>query len=327
MFRTPDKNTTVALAGLRVFPIDPGTNKPTTWAAVASRFPGIEFPGTADVEVALHGDQLNVKWKTNIGTEGNATLPRSEASKDSTYAPLADVKTWDQFKNFIGGLNHRQYIFRGQKHRNRLRTRFHRSGRADLAWYQEVDIPALYKHLSSRTTHIFNLAIADEYGAFFNLAQHHGYPTPLLDWTYSPYVGAFFAYRHILNSEADVADDDKMVRIFVFDQLTWRARRHQSIVLSPFRPHFSLMEFVAIENPRTIPQQSISSVTNVDDIEGHIREHERVLQLPFLRVIDLPHRERRRVMQDLSTMGITAGSLFPGFDGACEELRERYFDL
>jgi hypothetical protein len=30
-------------------------------------------------------------------------------------------------------------------------------------------------------------------------------------------------------------------------------------------------------------------------------------------------------MQELSMMGLTAGSLFPGFDGACEELRERNF--
>jgi len=26
-------------------------------------------------------------------------------------------------------------------------------------------------------------------------------------------------------------------------------------------------------------------------------------------------------------MGITAGSLFPGLDGACEELRERFFEF
>jgi hypothetical protein len=31
------------------------------------------------------------------------------------------------------------------------------------------------------------------------------------------------------------------------------------------------------------------------------------------------------VMNDLSRMGITAGSLFPGLDGACEELKERNF--
>jgi hypothetical protein len=31
--------------------------------------------------------------------------------------------------------------------------------------------------------------------------------------------------------------------------------------------------------------------------------------------------------QDLALMGITAGSLFPGLDGACLQLKERYFDL
>jgi hypothetical protein len=30
-------------------------------------------------------------------------------------------------------------------------------------------------------------------------------------------------------------------------------------------------------------------------------------------------------MKDLSTMGITAGSMFPGFDGIYEQLREKYF--
>jgi hypothetical protein len=33
------------------------------------------------------------------------------------------------------------------------------------------------------------------------------------------------------------------------------------------------------------------------------------------------------VMQKLSKMGITADSLFPGLDGACEELRERNFSF
>jgi hypothetical protein len=32
-------------------------------------------------------------------------------------------------------------------------------------------------------------------------------------------------------------------------------------------------------------------------------------------------------MRELGYMGITAGSLFPGIDGACEELRERNFDI
>ena len=48
---------------------------------------------------------------------------------------------------------------------------------------------------------------------------------------------------------------------------------------------------------------------------------------PYLSAIDLHVGEQRAVMQDLALMGITAGSLFPGLDGACLQLKERFFDL
>jgi hypothetical protein len=40
---------------------------------------------------------------------------------------------------------------------------------------------------------------------------------------------------------------------------------------------------------------------------------------------DLPASERATVMAELELMGINAGSLFPGLDGACEQLKERFF--
>ena len=48
---------------------------------------------------------------------------------------------------------------------------------------------------------------------------------------------------------------------------------------------------------------------------------------PYLRAIDLPVGERKKVIRELGYMGITAGSLFPGLDGACEELKERNFEI
>lgn len=88
----------------------------------------------------------------------------------------------------------------------------------------------------------------------------------------------------------------------------------------------SIAEFSAIENERLIPQQAVSMVTNIDDIESYIQEVEATNGRQYLSAFDLPVRERKHVMQELSMMGITAGSLFPGLDGACEELKARNFE-
>lgn len=68
-------------------------------------------------------------------------------------------------------------------------------------------------------------------------------------------------------------------------------------------------------------------MTNIDDIESYIARCEKRQKTNYLAAIDLPARERNTVMRELSVMGITAGSLFPGLDGACEELKERFFSL
>jgi hypothetical protein len=147
------------------------------------------------------------------------------------------------------------------------------------------------------------LNVPAQNGAFFNLAQHYGYPTPLLDWTYSPFVEAFFAYQRVKNSEAARAPEDAKVRIFIFDQKLWQATFIQFVKLTACRPHFSIMEFIAIDNERLIPQQSISSVTNIDDIETYVRSTESE-ERRYLQIVDLPLKERPLVMRELSMMGI-----------------------
>jgi hypothetical protein len=87
----------------------------------------------------------------------------------------------------------------------------------------------------------------------------------------------------------------------------------------------TVREFIAIENERMIPQQAASTVTSIDDIEAFIRLRE-TATTKYLQAIDLPVRERTLVVHELGDMGITAGALFPGLDGACEELAERNFN-
>jgi hypothetical protein len=278
-------------------------------------------PKVAHVIATRKGDSLSLAWETETHLRCYAELPRSLGSTPSTR-PSVRV-SWAEFKSKVARYEGRRFIFRGQARPMRLRTAFRRTGRANLPRFRYEDVPSLHRHLSSRTRHFFDLAVPEQFGAFLNLAQHHGYPTPLLDWTYSPYVAAFFAFRGIRPDQADATSPH--VRLFVLDQKEWRRSFPQFLNLySPF-PHFSLLEPLAIENERMIPQQAAMAVTNVDDIETYIDRCEASAKKTFLTVYDLPAIERNIVMDELSFMGITAGSMFPGLDGACEELRERHF--
>lgn len=321
--RTTDKSSQFQFGADGLLPINPFNGLPDVWSNVEKNFPGITFPTSAQVTGRLDGDWLHLSWVTDIGTHGSCALPKSGADKPSSLAPL--TKGWNEFKEYVATLEGRRFLFRGQNQPWRLRTSFHRTGRADLQRFLNEDIQALHKHLSARTRHVFNLEVPNENGAFFNLVQHHGYPTPLLDWTYSPYVAAFFAYRGISNQMAHKAKEADKVRIYVFDQARWKSDFNQLHNLSPAGPHLSISEFIAIENERMIPQQAASTVTNIDDIEAYVLSKQ-TPEKQYLWAIDLPVKERRKVVQELGYMGITAGSLFPGLDGACEELRERNFE-
>ena len=82
---------------------------------------------------------------------------------------------------------------------------------------------------------------------------------------------------------------------------------------------------MSFENERAIPQQSVLSATNVDDIEWYITTHQQQTNNEYLVAFDIPKTERADVMNDLRLMGITAGSLFPSIDGVCREIKARMF--
>jgi hypothetical protein len=322
-FGTSDKNvSTFQFRTDAILAIDPDTLSAVPWEKVKHRFPEtIAFSQYADATGSLDDDSLKLSWKSDLDATGECTLPRSAAGKPSELA--AASMNWPEYKAHVAALKGRRYLFRGQDGPWRLRTSFHRTGRADLNRFLLEDTKSLLNHLSARTRHFFRLEIPDELGAFFNLVQHHGYPTPLLDWTYSPYVAAFFAYRYAPRKRNGQAASGRKVRIHILD-LKWKHDYQQWLYLLFPAPQISIAEFISIENERMIPQQAASTLSSVDDIEGYIKSKESE-KTKYLSAIDLPVEERDTVMEDLSYMGITAGSLFPGIDGACEELRERNF--
>ena len=304
-----------------VNPVDPRTGYQCKWDEIKDLYPAnVSHSKKADVSLRYEGGELHIDTISDIGVKLISTLTKP-SDKDESKIPGKKM-SWDEFKSYISDYSKSEYLFRGQKKAWRLRTSFHRRGRYRISEFTGKDVKQLHQRLSAITSHYFDLSIPEQNGSFFNLVQHHGYPTPLLDWTYSPYVSAFFAFRHwpIGYSVQEYS------RIYMFNKGAWQKKYPQIQNLDPPYPHLSIIDFIAIDNPRLVPQQSVTTVTNIDDIEAYVLEKELESGTQYLQAIDIPAREREVAMRDLRFMGITAGSMFPSIDGVCEELRECNFD-
>lgn len=176
-----------------VNPVDPRTGFQCTWEEIKHLFgPETTHSSQAKVTLKLIEGSLYVDALSDIGVIVKSVL--GMPSKSGKSKIIATIKKWDDFKKYVSHFANGQYLFRGQKEPWRLSTSFHRRGRYSMSAFISRDIKQLHQRLSAITSHYFDLRVPEQNGAFFNLLQHHGYPTPLLDWSYSPYVAAFFTF-------------------------------------------------------------------------------------------------------------------------------------
>lgn len=139
-----------------------------------------------------------------------------------------------------------------------------------------------------------------------SIGQHYGLPTRLLDWTYSLYTAAFFAFGY------NKSDDSKQISIWVIDMEheVWNSDLGVEIVKSKLieneyqkkqrgiftlnkSPHISLEEFVLACSKRC-------------DINGALTQ------------ILIPYSEREIALNDLDMMNINHMYLFPGLEGCAQ---------
>lgn len=156
-----------------------------------------------------------------------------------------------------------------------------------------------------------------EHLEFVAYLRHHGFPSPLLDWSLSPYVAAFFAFR----------GNDKRIEkrsIFVFcdrPEGTYGGMVGEPMIQLPIghtptpRRHFF--------------QQSVYTVcVSADGEKWRFDSHQKVFDRPhpkqnFLGKFDIPSTEREKVMGLLDQYNLNAYSLFESEETLLETLWSR----
>jgi hypothetical protein len=196
----------------------------------------------------------------------------------------------------------------------------HRTGRYRMDRYLANELPQFKNHVEASFGRRFDLSNGDDYSTILGLAQHHGVPTPLLDWTDSPYIAAFFAFADALELKGTPASN--YVRIFGLSQKIVNLAPPVIVVSQP-APFLAPLTVAPLHNPRLYAQQGRFLVTNVSDLETFIHSVEAKIGEQHLFAADVPVSCTAEALRDLAFMGLSAATMFPGLDGISRMIRHQ----
>ena len=224
--------------------------------------------------------------------------------------------TWNNFKGNIARdlcgsafFPEKKYIFRGQRNQDWLLvTSFDRAfGHLEFETRRKIE-KSLQNEFRNRCKETSGNGMFDKYNDIqvLSLGQHYGLPTRLLDWSYSLYVAAFFAFAYSKNDYSD----NVVIWALDMDHQIWQGDYGVEIVTSKID-----------ENEYQKYQKAIFTLNKTPyvDIQSFVQAcNDRCNTDGALTQILIPYNERNIVLNDLEMMSINHMNLFPGFEGCAQ---------
>jgi hypothetical protein len=236
------------------------------------------------------------------------------------------LESWEAFLQLITKPPYSNWAFRGERDErwplySSLSRYLQNFGVARDAWpEQEGRILRIFK----RKAHQFldKPPGPDDDFQWMALMQHHGAPTRLIDFTWSPYVAAFFALERTLADGVVWAMNPARIdssRAIKPERMDPREKGHFARYFLKGNHRFIWMGEPHTMNRRLIAQSGTFAVPGVLDmpIEDILRDAD---PENILAKIVLTNPVREVGMRELYRMNITYSTLFPDLDGLAKSM-------
>lgn len=222
------------------------------------------------------------------------------------------LSSWKDFSNFINEelLSSTEYIFRGQYDwRWRLQPTFDRVISPKNSNYSDIKkkhLENLKYYSSGRLKFEYRNQLKTD-NDWWAIGQHNGLSTPLLDWTESPFIAAYFAFQE----NAVKTPHTRIVYALAKDYV----EEYSNDKVALFHSHND-------DNSRLINQRGLFTITEDRiDIESYINKtFELGESLNALYRIHIPENlnDRENFLRFLNRMNINHLTLFPDLIGTSE---------
>jgi hypothetical protein len=270
-----------------------------------------------------------------------------------------NLNSWEEFENQLEKLENERlqnnslakFLYRGQEdHTLNLLTTLERNGREKISLIEYHKIISMVKpQIESFTKTNWNILsyssgiekwlnenstlIPQTFGwspefqdtySYMAYLRHYGFPSPFLDWSSSPYIAAYFAFKKNLRVR------DNKTSIYVYLESTSPIRAKYSSITEPLIYRFG--PYVRTD-PRHFLQQCQYTICIVlHNGEWRYESHEEVFarcnpNQDCLWKFNIPYSEQLKVLKYLDGYNINAYSLFGSDESLMETmtLREIHF--
>jgi hypothetical protein len=257
-----------------------------------------------------------------------------ETIEEGDGIKTVQLLSWKYFSDYIHNnfSDTRDYIFRGHRREDwGLTPTLYRNIGKNWLLLDSI------KKMTNNHLDRFKLAIRgriktsffglDEEKELWALGQHQGLKTPLLDWTKSPFVAAYFAFLENRSDNTDNRAVFALSKTVIKEMSHWIANNSEKLGLGRQWTRLEIFEPESHENPNLVNQNGLFTISQEFEeiqhwivslyfnwIESYFHPTKRIALFKIL----IPDKDRIGFLKSLNQMNINHLTLFPNLFGAAK---------